>query len=280
MLHLIKQKLYEIGYYLRKEEASVVLPLSPYGKGDLIVAKETRLDDSAGIYEKREKQTERQKMQDMTFKEKVQYFNMYYLKKVIFGVIALVFVSYLLFETLSPKPDELLNIAVVNDYFDQTKVKEFLKDLDTHFDVDPDKEVINFDYSYYIAENDVSENSVSSIQKLSTYIAAKQIDVIIADETNFKQLAANGYFYNLSDLLPADQFSKLTESFCMGTISENNLPKGELSAGECPYGIYLTDSSVYKNSGSTITKPILGVVCNTPNKEHVLELISYLLNLD
>lgn len=245
-----------------------------------MLAKETKLDDSAGIYAKREKQTEREKMSDMSFKEKIAYFNMYYLKKVILTVCIASILGYLIYQTIAPRPDELLNIAVINDYFDQEKVKDFVSDLDTHFEVNPDNEKITFDYSYYISDSDMSQNSISSIQKLSTYVSAKQIDVVITDEACFKSLIEDGYLISLSELLPADMYTELADRYYSGAIKDEDL-KGNVSYGpQASYGIYIDDSEIYKNSGTTIEKPILGVISNSPNKDNTIELIRYLLGLE
>lgn len=246
----------------------------------MTLAKETKLDDSAGIYAKRTKQTEREKLGDMTFKEKVAYFNMYYLKKVIISVCIAGIMGYLIYQTVAPRPDELLNIAVVNDYFEQEKLNDFLSDLNTHFEVEPGKEKITFDYSYYISDEDMSQNSISSIQKISTYVSAKQIDVIISDEAYFKTLTEDGFLISLSDLLPADMYTELADKYYTGAIKDEDL-KGNVSSGpQAPYGIYIDDSKLYKSSGSAIEKPILGVVSNSPNKENTIELIKYLLGLE
>lgn len=244
------------------------------------MAKETRLDDSAEIYAKRVKQTEREKTKDMTFKEKLNYFNMYYLKIVIVGVLAVGIVVFLVHQILSPKPDKLLNIAVVNDFFDQEQVKDFTSDLDEFFEVNPDKEEISFDYNYYISESDTTQNSYASIQKLTTYISGEGIDVIISDETYFKKLTEEGYLISLNDLLPADIYTELVDKYYTGAVVEED-DQGQMSSGEQkPYGIYLNDSKIYKSSGSTMEKPVLGVVLNSPNKDNTVKLIKYLLELE
>lgn len=244
------------------------------------MAKETKLDESAGIYTKREKKTEREKISDMSFKEKVDYFKMYYLKIVIFVVCIASILGYLIHQTLAPRADELLNIAVINDYFDQEKVKDFVSDLDTHFKVDPDKEKITFDYSYYISDTDMSQSTLSSIQKLSTYVSAKQIDVIITDETCFKSLMEDGYLISLSELLPADMYTELADRYFSGATRDEDL-KGNITYGEqAAYGIYIDDSEIYRNSGTSIEKPVLGVISNSPNKDNTIKLIRYLLGLE
>ncbi|WP_310604678.1 hypothetical protein [Anaerosporobacter sp.] len=241
------------------------------------MAKETKLDDSAEIYTKRTQQTEREKMSDMTFKEKREYFNTYYLRKTIVAILAVTLLGYLLYQTLSPKPEELLNVAVVNDYFESEKLKSFLSDLNTHFEVDPDNQKIMFDYSYYISDTDVSQNSVSSIQKLSTYISAEQIDVIIADEANFTTFMEQGYFIDLAELLPADLYIELADLLCEGTVYDEDLDGVRTPLEHGTYGLRLDSSSGYASSGSTMQKPVLGIVCNTKNADNTIEFIRYLL---
>jgi hypothetical protein len=253
--------------------------LEKYRKEVPKLAKETRLDDSADIYAKREKKSEREKMKDMTSKERLEYFKTYYLKIVIGSVLVLGVLVYILYQALSPKPDVLLNIAVVNDYFEQEQVKNFLSDLDSYFEVDSDKEKITFDYNYYISDTDESQNSMTSLQKLTTYVYAKDIDVIITDEAYFKNLTEQGYFISLTELLPTDIYTELVDKYYTGAIVEED-DQGETSTGsEEPYGIHLDDSTVYKNSGSTMTRPVIGVVSNSPNKDNAIKFIKYLLEL-
>lgn len=244
------------------------------------MAKETRLNDSAEIYVKREKQTERQKISEMTTKEKIAYFNMYYTKKVLIGLVGICLLGYILYTTLSPKPEELLNVAVINEYYDQEHIKSFLDDLNQYFNVDPDNQKINYDYSYYMSDNDVTGNTTSSTQKLSTYVAVNQIDVIIADEDTFKDLTTVGYFINLADILPADMYTRLADHYYNGIIQDEVLQDKEDPGAEKAYGIYLTDSSVYKSSGSTLDKPILGIVSNTPHDENVISFVRYLMGMN
>ena len=244
------------------------------------MAKETKLDDSAGIYVKRGKQTEREKMSDMSFKEKIAYFNMYYTKKIIIIVCIASVLGYLIYQVFSPRIDELLNIAVINDYFDPEQVKDFISDLDTHFEVDPDKEKISFDYSYYISDSDMSQSTVSSIQKISTYVAAKGLDVVITDEACLKTLIENGYLISLSDLLPADMYTDLADRYYSGAVKDEDLDGNASYGPQESYGIYIDDSEIYKNSGSSIEKPVLGVIGNSPNKDNAVELIRYLLELE
>ncbi|HEX3077417.1 MAG TPA: hypothetical protein VHQ24_11195 [Lachnospiraceae bacterium] len=232
------------------------------------MAKETKLNDEAGIYQRRAKQTEKQKMKDMSPKERLSYINMYYKKPIIIGCIIVVALCSLLYSVFSPKPEDILNVAVVNDYMEEDKQGAFVDSLKDYLQIDSDKQQINFDATYYVSNTTSAELSSSSQQKIMTYVAAKQLDVIIADEDYFKRLCNAGYFCDLAEQLPADMYSYLSDSYFISTTDE--------STEQNTYGIYLDKSAVYKSTGSVLDKPILGIVANSPNKDYAQSFIKFL----
>lgn len=212
--------------------------------------KKTTLDDSAGIYEKREQQTERQKLKNMTKKEKFSYFKTYYAKKVILSLLGLAIIFSLLYQVLSPKPEEILSIAIINGAFDDTKFSTFEKDIDQYFHLNKEKETIRIDSTYYISDNDVLGSSIGSLQKLTTYIATQGIDIIIADPKEFDNLIKQGNFVDLKEALPSDLYQKVSADLYKGAALKdpsdiNNTEYGK----EADYGIRLDNNEVYKTSG-------------------------------
>lgn len=239
------------------------------------MAKETRLDDSAGIYAKRTKETEKQKLSNMTFREKMTYFHDYYLKICIFTVIALGVVGCLIYTFFAPKPKELLSVAVINEQYDQEKLSTFLKNVDQHFEVKKDKEKIIYDYSYFIS-GDGQGDSANSIQKLYTHVAAEQIDIIITDASTFKNYMELGYFIKLSNALPEDLYNELTEYYITGKLTKENSNDNIADTTQEPYGIRLDSCDVYRSTGSLLKEPVLGIVLNSPNKDNDVKFIRYL----
>jgi hypothetical protein len=97
---------------------------------------------------------------------------------------------------------------------------------------------------------------------------AGEIDVIIAPESLFKQYTDNGYFAALSDELPTDVYCSLTDSFFLSGTSDDP----EKNA----YGIYLTNSDLFKNVTYNDEPYVLGILQNYPHKENTVEFIRYL----
>jgi len=245
----------------------------------ITLAKETKLDDSADIYVKREKKTEKQKLSEMSFKEKVDYFKDYYLKACIIGICCVGVFGLFLYQTLSPRPKQILNIAVINDYYQesQDKLDTFLDNLDKHYNVNKEKQKITYDYSYFIT-GDGNGDSANSIQKLYTHVAAKELDVVIADEAIFKHQMQLGYFINLKNFLPDDLYEELSSLYMKDKLTAEYSNNNVADTTEQPYGIYLDSSEVFKSSGTILGKPVLGIITSTPNKENAIEFIRYLLD--
>jgi len=229
-------------------------------------------EDSAAIYQPRKQQTEKQKLRDMTFKEKVIYFNDYYRFKSIAILAILSFAIYVAYSILVPKPETILYAAVINYALTEESALTLQSDFGQHLEINPKKEELMIDTSFFLGgKDDAAEYSHSSEQKLGTYFFAGEIDVIIAPESNFAKYTNYGYFDKLSDQLPTDLFSSLADSFYSSDTEDDS----SVSA----YGIYLDGATIYDNQGEIIDRPVLGIVANSKYKPNAIELIRYLFQL-
>lgn len=235
----------------------------------ITMAKNTRLDESAEIYKKRKETVpEKQKLKDMTMKEKLQYFNDYYKNKTLIAIIVLVALVSIIYTVFSAKPETILYAVIINDSLDEDKKNELTSDFAAKAQIDLDSKEIIVDSSFFISDENPSA-SMASEQKLMVYTSAQDIDVIITDEEQFKHYQSQGFFDDLSEHLPTDLYSKLGDSFYL----VNDVKDDSINA----YGIYLDRSKVYKEAGSVIEKPVIGILANSENKEYSVEFIQYLL---
>lgn len=238
------------------------------------MAKDTRLDESADIYQPRDKRTEKQKLSSMTSKEKVAYLLEYYKYKALAAVIGIGFLVYIVYVILSPKVETVFYAAVINDYLDNEKVEQFNTDFSNYLNLSSDSEDVILDNSYYITIQDgnVSATSATSEEKLMAYISVNQIDVIIADESDFKRYAELGYFVDLSDQLPTQLYSKLSDKLYFATAEEDTTEEA--------YGVYLSDSEKYRELGSVIEHPVMGIIANSKYKNNSISFLKYMLDLN
>lgn len=234
--------------------------------------KETRLNEAADIYRQRNKLTEKQKMSEMTTKQKITYFNDYYRNKLIAGFLLGGLVIYLLITIFSPKDDTVFYAAIVNDVLDAEKLTTMQNDFASYLEMDSKKEQIMLDNSFYLSnDGSMDSNTMASEQRFVTYLSATQIDVIITDETRFKKYVDMGYMESLSDRLPTDLYSDLSDSFYIASTEDDTTEKA--------YGIYLEESTAYKDLGSVIQKPVIGIVLNSKYKDNSVEFIKYLFDM-
>ena len=93
-------------------------------------------------------------------------------------------------------------------------------------------------------------------------------DVIIAPESEFKSLAYAGAFSKLSDQLPTDIYSSLTDKFYLSNTESN--------AEQTPYGIYLADTKLFKDNKKNSERYIIGILANSHHTDNSIEFVRYL----
>lgn len=236
--------------------------------------KETRLDDSASIYERRRDKTEKQKLSEMNGKEKWQYFKDYYSKKTIVGIIVIAFVSYFLYTVLSPKPETMLHVACANYSFSTEDIDALEQSVGEYLEIDPNTQDIVFDSTYYLSDSDYA-----SAQKLSVLFFANELDLFISPESKFEEYAFSGSLSDLTEELPSDLYSALSDKFYMSQVRQDEEPISEATGPSYVFGIYLDDTELFKDFVSD-DPPVLGIVVTSPHTENAIEFIRYLFDLN
>lgn len=176
------------------------------------------LDDDASLFQIKEEKSERQKWSEMNAGQRIQYFTDYYLLKCIICIIVIAVTGIILWTVLKPQKERELFLAVVHNTMIPEK-KESLEQLLTELFVsDPKHQEVRVDDSF--------PSGYESDAKLSAFLAAEEIDLIITNETHFQSLAQNDCFADLDEIMP--EFTKLHQNFVYQTEgyreeSESNL---------------------------------------------------------
>lgn len=231
--------------------------------------KDTTLDNSAEIYQQRKELTEKQKLSNMTTKEKLEYFNNYYRTKLIIIITVLALVIYFAYSILTPSPETILYAAVLSNGIDEQTAMSIQNDFGKHLDINPDTQEVIVDTSFIIGtEGNATQYTMANEQKLATLFYAEEIDIIIAPESAFAVYAGNGSLCKLSDQLPADLCSSLADSFYYSSSSEDP----NVSA----YGIYLDSIGIPNNTSERV---LMGIMINSEYKSNAAEFMHFLYNL-
>lgn len=230
--------------------------------------KKTRLGDDAAIYQQRNEQSEKEKLKDMPWKKKISYIWDYYKYHGLISILVVVFICYTVYTFTKPKVETKLYATIINNTIEPDIWNEYKEKIMEYMELNPDTEEVILNYNFYY--NGAPDYAANMRQAFAVYLAASEIDIIIAPLSEFSDYVKNGFFTPLSDQLPTDLYSLLTDKFYLSGTDDN--PK--VSA----YGIYLTDTKLFKeNSIPTDDDPFLiGIVTNSQYKKNAVEFIRFI----
>lgn len=216
--------------------------------------KESILNEEAYIYNHNDNEEEADKWKKMSGKQKWAYFNDYYRNKIIVALIVIGMIASLIHTILSPRADVVISIAVVNDYWDEERIKELSSELSKYLGLEEGKQELEIDDTYYLQETGMG-NEIANTQRLAAKFAAGDINIVIADRVQFDEFVKNGTFMKISEVIKDDASYK------------------------DQYGISLKDSRLLKGLGSFQPEMVLGILSNADDKdyEYISKIIKYIL---
>ncbi|MBH1940457.1 hypothetical protein I5677_06040 [Mobilitalea sibirica] len=228
--------------------------------------KQTRLSEDAEIYQINKDKNEKERFRDLSFKKKISYLWEYYRLHALFTIIIFGFLGYTIYTISKPNIEAKLYTAIINNTIDDVILDEYKAEFTDLLQLDPEKEEVIINSKFYF--NGSYDYAMNMRQILVTYTHAQEIDIIIAPKSEFEGYAYNGFFYKLSDQLPTDLYSMLTDQFYLSDMEDD--PQ------ENVYGIYLTESDLFQNHAVNNDPYILGIVGNSKNRENAIEFIRFL----
>ena len=138
---------------------------------------------------KKEAQTERQKLKEMSFRDKLWYIWEYY-KFHILGVLIFLGILWVIGTSIYRSTYESeLYCMYINNRSEQELNTDILT-VDFHdFMEFTDKQLVNTESSFISYGDDTSEYSYASMAKISALVASNELDVMLRDEENFLHYA-------------------------------------------------------------------------------------------
>lgn len=140
----------------------------------------------------------------MSFKSKLDNFWYYYKNHTIMAII-LIFIGLGLFFTTTENKKSDFNIVLfsVNDGFEGSDIKDELDDLIV---VDKDKREVKISFLPYDMNDPNSQTSTMSMQALSVWIMAGDVDVFIANKDLIEQYSADNQGMDSSIFISLDEY--------------------------------------------------------------------------
>lgn len=234
-----------------------------------IIPKQTKLDDDAYIYQEHKQQTEREKLQNMSFQDKLSYLWDYYKLQALAIVAVIALIIYFIYNILHPDIVPRFYAAMINNTISQDVLDKYNADFSKHLKLDSKRESVIFNNNFNFTMDDTY--SANMKEALTAYISNHEVDVIIAPKSYFRKYAYYGFLNKLSDKLPTDVYSALTDKFYEANTQDNKKEKDV-------YGIYLSDTALYKKYANNTDPYILGIVAGSKHEDNTIEFIRYLFH--
>lgn len=226
------------------------------------------LDEDASLFQTQQEKSERQKWSELSRSQRLRYFKDYYLFKCLAVIVVVGFIGTTIWHFAKPQKEQKLSFAIVhNTMIPETKTA-YEQMFTEMFVTDPDHEEVRID--------DAFPDRYESDAKLTAYLSAQEIDLLVTNEEHFQMLAKNGCFENLNDLMP--EFAKkhaeslyLTEGYAEESSSNrDNSIDPDHTENKAAYGIDITDCKLFQEQWFHSQHAILGIVQYCEQKENAI----------
>lgn len=213
-----------------------------------------------------------QKMKGKTPKEKFQYFWEYYRIPTIVTIVVAALVGNLIYTMVTAK-DTAFAVVLINGYTDMDTTA-YMSGFEEFAQIDTKEYSTNMEANFTIDPQSSDQYAMANLQKLMALVAAKELDVIIADEDTLLNYAQAGYFHNLNEALPQETLDKYKDDFLYCNLPEDTIE------GKVPVAIRVTDTPLLTETQAYAAYPDawLGAIINSEHPEYLDTFLQYLEN--
>lgn len=222
-----------------------------------------------------EHKTPGQNWKELDTRQRINYFWDYYKIHTAVGLIILVFVLYTVWVVTHPAAEVVMRAFIFSDVLDDTMAREAQEALAEKIGVVPDAVFLDGGHE---------DNDVGGMQ-LATLLGIGEVDLVICQEEMFRKLAGEGIFFDLETVLTDEQM-KIYEDYIISSAGYEepydingglNVELG-YGAGEIrPYGVRISDSSVYAAMSMTGRELYCGIVSYSANPDKAILCFNYLM---
>ena len=240
---------------------------------------------------------EREALKHGTLKQKFRYFLDYYKWYVVAAVAIVGFAASMIYNMVTRK-DMAFSVSLINA-FDIRSGDEYLASFAEYAGIDTEEFDIMADSSMQIDYTSTDQNTAASIQKLMVLVAAGEIDALLSDEAVIEQYAYSETFYDLRDVLTAEQLDAYgpylfyMDQAVADAVSEAQMDpdyestamperpdprKPEAMEQPVPVGICLGEAQALNETYVFLSgEGILAVPATSPHLETVSQYVDFLL---
>lgn len=237
---------------------------------------------------------ERQALKNKSLKDKLSYFFDYY-KWHTLAVIALVAAAISLVTTFLNHKDWGFYVCLLNTSA-FPGAEAYIQNFAEYAGIDTDKYDVVFDTDMFINEDMTGMETAATLQKITSYTIAGDIDIMIAGSEFIERYANGQNFRDLRDILNPEQIvlcepyfyyvdqtvaDAIAEANEKGQIYEQPYPdprNPDAMENPIPVGIYLDNCATLKEHFYFRSEEmVLGVYVNTSRTDEALKFIDFIM---
>ena len=238
--------------------------------------RKTSLSDEASIYAKRsENLSEKEKLEQMTGKEKWNYFAAYYLPKIAIIAVVILIAGYILWTDFIHKEKVYFRCAVLNENIPDNSLAEFGDHFTESLGKDTSKEGSSF-YCYFTdsaAAAGAGASAANDQTEIVSRLVTGMLDGMIASPEDAANYLDNNFYVDIKTFLTDEEYRLLKDSLYFTEIKD--VPE------ERAWGISLKNSpvwqSLFADHPALIDNPVFFIVVNSEDEaqEYARKLIHY-----
>jgi len=211
----------------------------------------------------------KQQIKDLSFSEKMEYYWQKYKIHIIVTVLLACFFGSILHPIIHRK-ETVLSIAYINA-FPNVDDQVIIDDLEKHLQLNPKKQQVLLDSTYYIDTTSDSPYAENFSQKFSSKAAAGHFDVVLSDITNFAFYGNQGFFQDLSTIFPEEELNIYRDRLYYMDLPDDDFNK------KVPIGIKIDRSAkICKTSCYPNLDAYYGVVTGSDHVDAALSFLNYI----
>ncbi len=150
---------------------------------------------------------QQRKLKGKSFKEKLTYFWDYYKIHTIVAVVVIIFLVVIIKDMVNNK-DYGFYAAITDVDVTMAEGNLWGEDFASYAGIDLDEFECSTDTSLTLSADSNSTYSMANYEKLMVMASAGTVDVITGESEEFENLAQNGFFANLEEILPDETLEK------------------------------------------------------------------------
>ena len=225
---------------------------------------------AAGNFVMDEIREQHQKMKGRSLKEKFQYFWEYYRVATIVTLIIVFFVGNLIY-TIATAKDNAFYAILINGYTDMD-TEEYMAGFDEFAQIDTKEYRTSLEANFTLNQDSTDSYTVANLQKFAAQVAAKEVDVMVAEPDTYHQYVENGYLGDLREFLSEEALSACSDRLIYADIPDDDIEE------EVPVGIQIADAALLQTSYAYAgyDEVYFGVLINSEHGENAEKFLEYI----